>query len=75
MRRSLALLAILALAACGETGSYKTPTLSNSNASGMSDATLCYRYAAAARSSAIDAEVAARRLDCSEILEGDPLYQ
>lgn len=52
------------LAACA---GYKAPSLSGDPA-GMSADTLCYRYAYAKSDPALADEVAARRLDCAEVL-------
>lgn len=64
------LIPLLLLTACG---SYKTPSLSGDPHS-MSAATLCYRYAGARRDQAVSDEVTARNLDCTAILDDDPLY-
>jgi hypothetical protein len=60
--------AIPFLAAC--MSDYKTPTLSGDPAS-MSGQTLCYRYAYAKSDPAINAEIAARHLDCDRAFELD----
>lgn len=74
--RPYLLVCLMLLAACsGNTGPYKTPTISNSNASSMSDTTLCYRYAGAKRSQALNDEVESRGLDCGAMLEDDPLMR
>ncbi|GJL85795.1 MAG: hypothetical protein DHS20C02_15700 [Micavibrio sp.] len=61
----------LALTACE---GYRTPSLSKDPAK-MSSATLCYRYAGARPDQAISDEVLLRNLDCTAILNDDPLYQ
>lgn len=53
---------------------YHMPSLSNDNPAGMSDQTLCYRYAtASSRSEGLAGEISRRHLDCSDILAADPL--
>jgi hypothetical protein len=51
--------------ACG--GNFKTPSLSNPHS--MSADTLCYRAAYAKSNEALNNEVAARNLDCENILQ------
>ncbi len=50
---------------------YKTPGVSG-NPSKMSADTLCYRYAYAKSNPALKDEVAARGLDCREVLDSQP---
>jgi hypothetical protein len=72
MKTILALSSLLILSACME--HTRHPEFSG-KPSGMSSDTLCYRYAGAKKNEALAAEVKARRLDCSAILEDDPLFQ
>lgn len=72
MKIILPLAALVLLSACME--HTRHPEFSG-NPSGMSSDTLCYRYAGAKKNEALAAEVKARRLDCSAILEDDPLFQ
>jgi len=52
------------------------PSMNNSNPAGMSDQTLCYRYATATgRSQALAGEINSRHINCSRILAEDPLYK
>lgn len=62
--------AVLMLAACS--GNYKYPSAS-SNPQAMSADTLCYRYAYAKRNQELADEVAARNLNCEDLLSDDPL--
>jgi len=52
----------------------KTPSIS-SNPQTMSADTLCYRHAGGRKNQAIADEITARRLNCAQILESDPLYR
>ncbi len=62
---------LVVLSACE---GYHMPSLTNENPAGMSDQTLCYRYATAAeRSEGLAGEINRRHLDCSAILANDPL--
>jgi uncharacterized lipoprotein YajG len=67
----ITLAAAILLTACANP---KTPTISG-NPQTMSADTLCYRHAGARHNQAIADEIKARRLNCAQILESDPLYR
>ncbi len=70
MRRILPFLFLPVLLAACE--GYKTPSIGNPER--MSSGTLCYRYAYAKQTDALKDEIAARHLDCDEVLAGDHPY-
>ena len=68
MKRKSLMIAVLLLVSCE---GYKRPSLS-SNPQTMSADGLCFRDAYAQLDAAMKAEIAARNLDCDEILESQP---
>ena len=61
--KNIALIALLLLSACSN---YRHPSVDSTST--MSSDTLCYRYAYGKRTEAMKAEIAARNLDCADVL-------